>query len=118
MATARERGAKMAKLYLQEHETVKREVFLAEGARLSETLYAHWTKQLAFLQAWKQVANLYVFSTDRARARRVQDLLDVINSEGAYLTERGKEAERQLLELGLEGKCGREDGRLVVIEDI
>ncbi|HYU75703.1 MAG TPA: hypothetical protein VEL31_23780 [Ktedonobacteraceae bacterium] len=116
---AGDNGSKLARKYLNEHPTVRRNVFLTEGERLAKDLYTDWMKQFSFLEAWKQVAKQYVFSVDRARALRTQALLDVINVEGyPARSERAKRAERELKALGLEGKCGREGRMLYVFEDI
>ncbi|SRR6266487_911188 len=116
---ARDNGSNLARKFLSEHTMVRRDVFLAEGERLAKDLYKDWMKQFSFLEAWKQVAKQYVFSLDRARASRIQALLDVINEEGyPARSERAKQAERELKALGAEGKCGVEGGRLYIAEDI
>lgn len=116
---ARDNGSRCARKYLNEQPTVRRDVFLAEGERLAKDLYKDGMKQLSFLKAWKQVATQYVFSVDRARASRIQAVLDVINVEGyPARSERAKQADRELKALGAEGKCGMGDGRLYVAEDI
>jgi predicted ArsR family transcriptional regulator len=116
---ASENGSRLARRFLNEHPKVRREDYLTEGERLTRDRYKDGMKRFLFVEAWRQVAKHHVFSSDRARAARIQALLDVINEEGyPARSERAKHAEQELMALGAEGKCGVDGDRLYVAEDM
>lgn len=116
---ASENGSRLASKFLNEHPMVRREDYLAEGERLARDCYKDGMKRFSFVEAWQRAAKCHVFSSDRARAARIQALLDVINEEGyPARSERAKLAEQELMALGAEGKCGMDSGRLYVAGDV